>query len=84
MQKISVSGIMILGLVFLLAGNVINMLSADYVFIGIALIYIAIVIMLVAGVVSANQISLQNKLREERLKRLEYEVSQLKKKIKTV
>jgi len=41
MQKKSVSGIIILGLLFFLAGTLFNMLSPDYVFIGITLIIVA-------------------------------------------
>lgn len=67
---------------FFLAGNLLNMFSENHIMFGIVLIYVGAIISIITLGIAISQISNKNKLREKRLQQLEYEVEQLKKKIK--
>jgi NADH:ubiquinone oxidoreductase subunit 6 (subunit J) len=82
MKNDTISKMIILSLMFFLAGNLLNMFSENHIMLGMALIYVGAIISIITLVIACNQISKQNKLREKRLQQLEYEVEQLKKKIK--
>ena len=68
-------------LLFTILAIILFVSSPDYIFIGLAMLALCVVFYMVALILISKQIQLNNKQKDDRIKRLEEEVETLKKNI---